>query len=458
MKLLIGFLLSAIALCQGGASSVDGLWQGTLNAGPLKLRVVLHLNGATGKFDSVDQGALGLPIETVSLKDRAVTMSMSKLNATFAGTLSADGNEIDGTFTQGVALPLVLRRIDTAPDMTRPQDPKKPYPYIEEEVVVDNAKAKVKLAGTITIPKGKGPFPAVVMITGSGPQDRDEALMGHRPFLVIADQLTRNGIAVLRVDDRGIGKSTGDFTSATTADFATDTLACVEFLKARGDIDHAHIGLIGHSEGGVIAPIAAAQSNDVAFIVMMAGTAVPGNEVLFEQQKLIGKSMGIPGSLMEDNRKFNEQLYAILAQDIDTPTAAKKVEDLYKARMASMNDEQRKAFQPMMESQMKQATTAWFRYFLKYDPGPTLRKVRCPVLAMNGELDLQVSPAQNLPALAKALEDGGNTDYEIVKLAKLNHLFQTATTGSPGEYAAISETVSPVALDLMTAWILRHTH
>jgi pimeloyl-ACP methyl ester carboxylesterase len=161
---------------------------------------------------------------------------------------------------------------------------------------------------------------------------------------------------------------------------------------------------------------------------------------------------------VEEGRKFNEQLYAIVSQDLDTRAAAKRIEELYKTRMSSMNEEQRKAFEPMMDQQMKQATTPWFRYFLRYDPGPTLRKLHCPVLAMNGELDLQVSPQQNLPVLAKALEDAGNADYEIVKLPRLNHLFQTATTGSPSEYAGISETISPAALDLMTSWILRHLH
>lgn len=445
-------------LAQFGAPTVDGLWQGTLNAGPTKLRLVLHLNGATGKIDSIDQGAKGLPIDAVALKDRTVNLSMKALRATYQGTLSPDGNEITGTFHQGADFPLIFRRIESEPDTSRPQDPRKPYPYTDEEVTVLNEKANVRLAGTITLPRGKGPFPAVVMITGSGPQDRDESLMGHRPFLVIADHLTRAGIAVLRVDDRGTGKSTGNFGAATTADFATDTVACLNFLKARSDIDPTHIGLIGHSEGGVIAPMVAAENSSVAFIVMLAGTAVPGSEVLFEQQRLLAKAMNIPAKMAEDGHKLNAELYETLKKDLDEAAVKKQVEALFRSRLAAMPEEQRTPTEAGMKAQMQQATSPWFRYFVKYDPAPALRKLHCPVLAMNGELDLQVSPSQNLPMIAKALEAGGNRDYEIVKLPLLNHLFQTAHTGAPNEYASITETFSPAALDVMTNWILRHAH
>jgi fermentation-respiration switch protein FrsA (DUF1100 family) len=456
MRLLAFFLFLQSAAAQFGVPTLDGLWQGTLQAGASQLRVVLHLNGSTGTFDSIDQGALGLPVDLVELKARAVTLGMKTVNGSYKGTLSPDGKEIAGTWRQGTELPLTFRRIDSVPELSRPQDPKKPYPYTEEEVVVPNEKAGIRLAGTLTLPKGAGPFPAVVMITGSGPQDRDESLMGHRPFLVIADQLTRNGIAVLRVDDRGTGKSTGTFGTATTADFAADTMACLRFLKARSDIDAKRMGLIGHSEGGIIAPMVAAENDDVAFIVMLAGTAVPGSEVLFEQQRLIARVMLIPGEMAEEGHQFNQKLYEILRKDTSDTDAKKEVEALFAATLAAMPIERRNVAGPGLESQKKQATSPWFRYFLKYDPGPALRKVHCPVLAMNGDLDLQVSANQNLPVIAKALEDGGNKDYEIVKFARLNHLFQTASTGAPSEYATISETISPAALDAMTVWIQRH--
>jgi uncharacterized protein len=456
MKLLSLILFAQSAVAQFGAPTLDGLWQGTLNAGAVPLRLVLHINGATGKLDSLDQGALGLPVDTVELRDHDVAISAKAIGGSYKGKLSADGKEITGTWKQGAELPLTFKRIDAVPELSRPQNPKPPYPYTEEEVVVPNEKAGIKLAGTLTLPKGPGPFPAVVMITGSGPQDRDEALMGHHPFLVIADHLTRNGIAVLRVDDRGTAKSTGTFGTATTADFATDTTACVQFLKSRKDIDGRHIGLAGHSEGGVIAPMVAAENSDIAFIVMMAGTAVPGSEVLFEQQRLIARAMMIPGEMAEQGREFNQKLYEILRKNTSDAVAKKEVDALFAATLAAMPEERRNAAAPGLEAQKKQATSAWFRYFVQYDPGPALRKVRCPVLALNGELDLQVSPNQNLPAIAKALEDGGNKDYEIVKFARLNHLFQTATTGAPGEYATIPETISPAVLDTITAWILRH--
>jgi uncharacterized protein len=451
MTLAALFLLFA----QFGAPGLDGLWEGALNLPGGRLRIVLHLAGAKGTFDSLDQGAMGLPVDLVELQGRSVKIGMKAVGASYSGILSADGKTIAGTFRQGVELPLEFHKVDAVTDLARPQLPKKPYPYREEEVVVPNEKANVRLAGTLTLPKGAGPFPAVVMITGSGPQDRDEALLGHRPFLVIADHLTRNGIAVLRVDDRGTGKSTGKFGTATTADFAADTAACVKTLKSMADIDSKHIGLIGHSEGGVIAPMVASESSDVAFIVMMAGTAVPGSEVLVEQQRMIARAMNIPPAMAEDGRQFNARLYDVLKKDTDDATAAKEVEALFRARLAAMPEEQRTAAQAGMESQMKQAVSPWFRYFVKYDPAPALRKVKVPVLALNGELDVQVSASQNLPMVAKALEEGGNRDYEIVKLAGLNHLFQTAKTGSPTEYGTISETVSPVALDVMTDWILR---
>ncbi|MDQ6665132.1 MAG: alpha/beta fold hydrolase [Acidobacteriota bacterium] len=457
MLTILVLLLAGAQVMTGQSQTAEGLWLGTLDAGAMKLRIAFHLSKSpagtlsgnlTGTFDSLDQGASGLPISSGSQKNGSVSLEMAKLHASYEGTLSADGMEMSGAFKQGGAtLPLNLRKTEKLPDTSRPQEPKKPYPYREEDVTYPNAKARVQLAGTLTLPPGNGPFPAVLLITGSGPQDRDEAMMGHRPFLVIADHLTRQGIAVLRVDDRGIGKSTGSFALATTADFADDADAGVQFLKARKEINPGRIGLIGHSEGAIIAPMIAARSHDVAFIVLMAGTAVPGDQVSLFQQRAINKSSGMPDAIVAQNEAIQNKLAAIVKQEDDLKVTDSRVRALLQ-----------ESGMPEAAIDMKTQTvlSPWLRFFWKYDPAPALRKTKQPVLAMNGALDTQVSPRQNLPLIVQALEDGGNGDYEIVTFPNLNHLFQTAKTGAVSEYSTISETIAPAALDVMTAWILRH--
>jgi hypothetical protein len=283
-----------------------------------------------------------------------------------------------------------------------------------------------------------------VLITGSGPQDRDETLLGHKPFLILSDYLTRHGIAVLRADDRGTAKSTGVFSKATTADFATDTEAGVAYLKTRPEIDPHKIGLIGHSEGGVIAPMVAARNKDVAYIVMMAGTGVPGGEVLAAQMEAIQLANGAKPEDAAKTAARQREIDKIIETEKDEATLDKEL----KEKMADMPDTQ-------AGMAITELTSPWFRYFLAYDPATALRKVTCPVLVLNGSLDKQVLPSQNLPAIRKALEQAGNKHFEIDELPGLNHLFQTAKTGSPMEYAQIEETMSPVALDKMATWIAK---
>jgi len=283
------------------------------------------------------------------------------------------------------------------------------------------------------------------LITGSGPQDRDESLLGHKPFLILSDYLTRHGIAVLRADDRGTAKSTGVFATATTADFATDTEAGIAYLKTRAEVDPHKIGLIGHSEGGVIAPMIAARNKDVAFIVMMAGTGVPGDQILVAQGEAIqvagGKS---PEQAAKDAAKEKEMLTLV-----ETEKDQAVLEKELKEKLAGDVPE------AQIGVQIKQITSPWFRYFLTYDPATALRKVTCPVLAINGEKDTQVPPKLNLPAIRKALEEAGNKHFEVDELPGLNHLFQTAKTGAPAEYSEIEETMSPVALEKISSWILK---
>jgi fermentation-respiration switch protein FrsA (DUF1100 family) len=433
-------------------SDIDGAWMGTLDTGAIKLRVVFHIvnteDGLTATMDSLDQGMKAFAMTSVSRDGTALKIDSKQLEGVFSGKIAADKSSIDGTWTQhGGAMPLVLKPVkDQAElELKRPQNPVKPYPYHDEDVSYENKAQNVTLAATLTIPQGKGPFPGVVLITGSGPQDRDEALLGHQPFLVLSDYLTRHGIAVLRADDRGVGKSTGVFAKGTTADFATDAEAGVAYLKTRPEIDPHKIGLIGHSEGGVIAPMVAARNKDVAFIVMMAGTGVPGDQILPAQGEAIEVANGKSPEEAAKNAANEKEMLTLVETEKDDAALQKEL----KEKMAGEVPE------AQIGLQISQITSVWFRYFLTYDPATALRKVTCPVLAINGSLDMQVLPSQNLPAIRKALAESGNQHVEIDELPGLNHLFQTAKTGSPAEYSQIEETISPVALDKMATWILK---
>jgi len=433
-------------------SDIDGAWLGTIDTGVFKLRVVFYIvntvDGLTATMDSPDQGAKGIPTSSVRRKDSSLKIEVKSISGAFEGTISNDLNTIDGGWTQlGRSTPLVLTRMKdgSVPELRRPQNPVKPYPYHEEDVSYESKAQGVTLAATLTIPPGKGPFPAVLLICGSGPHDRDESLLGHKPFLVLSDYLTRHGIAVLRADKRGTAKSTGDYKTATTADFATDAEAGVAYLKARPEVNPHKIGLIGHSEGGVIAPIVAAKDPDVAFIVMMAGSGVRGDEILVAQGALIEAAMGKSAEDVEKDSATQRKLLNLVETEKDEAVRDKKMREEMAGRIPDAQ----------IEATIQQLTSPWFRYFLSYDPAPTLRRVKCPVLAINGEKDLQVPPQQNLPAIRMALEEGGNKHFEIVELPGLNHLFQTAKTGAPSEYAGIEETMSPAAMKTIADWVLK---
>ena len=439
---------------------IPGIWEGTLKVGAIEIRLVFKVekkdDKLTSTMDSPDQGAKDLAVETTKFEGSIITFEMPKYKINYSGEMTADGKSIKGNLKQlGKDYPLDLKRVDKATVINRPQTPKKPFPYKEEEVVVENKKAKdVKLAGTLSLPEGKGPFPAVIMITGSGPQDRDETLFSHKPFAVISDHLTRKGIAVLRCDDRGVAKSTGKHSEATTADFATDIEACFEYLKTRPELDGKKIGLIGHSEGGLIAPMVAAENPDVGFIIMLAGPGVSGSEILLEQGSLIAKAAGQSEILRKWSRERNRKLYAAVKEKAD----AKELEKIVDESVKSLSEEERKAAESEVKAvkeAIKTLQTPWFRFFLGYDPRPALAKVKCPVLAVNGELDLQVPPKQNLPEIEKALQAGGNKDVTIREFPKLNHLFQKTATGSPSEYGKIEETFSVDVLNAMSEWILK---
>jgi alpha-L-fucosidase 2 len=439
--LLAIFLLFPVLLAQ--KPGPEGVWEGTLDAMGNKLRLGVTITKApdgtlSAKLDSPNQGAFGLPLQDVKLDGDKLTFTLKMVNGSFEGVINEPATEISGKWKQGLELPLVLKRVAAIEKAKRPQEPQPPFPYSIEDVTVPNTAAGLTLACTITIPKRGAPHPAVVLITGSGPQDRDEALMGHRPFFVLADHLTRRGIAVLRCDDRGTAKSTGKFAAATTQDFADDAAAEAEFLSQRKDIDPRRIGLLGHSEGGLIAPIVASRSQNVSFVVLLAGTAVPGEQVLYEQGRAIGKAAGGTDELLNTQTESQRKIFTILREEPSNAAAEKRL---------------REALPAGAEAQIRQVTTPWFRYFLTYDPAPALEKLTVPVLALFGENDLQVIASQNRPGMEAALQKSGNPDVTVVTIPKANHLFQISKTGSPAEYAQIEQTMAPVALDTMSTWI-----
>jgi len=435
-------------------SDIDGDWGGTLDTGMGKLRLALHItntdDGLTATMDSLDQNAKGMPVTTITRNGSSLKFEMKVIGGAYEGTIHPDVQSFAGTWTQlGKSWPLTFTKVkDTAElERKRPQNPMRPYPYKDLDVTYKNPKAGIELAATLTIPEGRGPFPAVLLMAGSGPHDRDETLMGHKPFLVLADYLTRKGIVVLRADKRGCGKSGGDYSQAVMEDFASDADAGVAYLKSRPEVDPKRIGLIGHSEGGLEAPMVAVKNPGVAFVVLMAGPGVKGSEILRAQQRLIEASIGKSSAEIEKDAVTQREIFAILGKDEDDSAREK---ELRAALAGTVPDAQ-------IGLQIKVLNSPWFRDFVKYDPAPTLSKLACPVLAINGEKDLQVPPGQNLPAIRKALETAGNKHFEVTELPGLNHLFQDANTGAIGEYAEIEETMSPVALEKISSWILKQS-
>jgi pimeloyl-ACP methyl ester carboxylesterase len=446
---------------------MDGIWVGILEVQGIKLRLIVRVTqdaaGAlSAKLDVPDQGASDLTIDSISLEGQMFRFESKGLGLSYEGTLSNDGLEISGTLKQGPGtFPVTFKKADKAPTMGRPQDPKPPYPYLDEDVSYKNNVDAVRITGTLTMPRTGGPFPAVLLITGSGSQDRNETTAGHRPFLVLADHLTRLGIAVLRVDDRGMGGSSAGSPNVTTENFVGDVLTGVEFLKSRKEINPRQIGLIGHSEGGMIAPMAAIRSKDIAFLVLMAGTGFAGDEEILVQNEMLLKAQGFDDDSLRLARELYAAIFEVLKGKDATATAEKKVRDIVAAKTAAMTATQKKNLEPLLkviDTQIPQIyLLEWFRFFLRYDARPTLRKVKIPVLAINGEKDMQVAAKPNLDAIAAALKQAGNKDFSVVLLPGLNHLFQTSKTGLPMEYGDIEETISPAALKTMSDWILKHT-
>lgn len=450
----------AIASCVF-AQGIVGDWYGALNIQGTTLPLVFHIT-KTGDIystlmDSPKQGAKGFATGITTVNGNNITIEAATAGISYTGRYLPDSDKISGVFKQRVnGAPLTFFRNEAAANpaaKVRPQDPKD-FPYKQEEVAFDNTKGGDRLAGTLTMPADGKASKIVVLITGSGPQDRNEALMGHRPFLVWSDWLTRHGIAVLRYDDRGIAKSTGNFGLATSADFAHDAEAAVNYILSRPDLKNLSIGLMGHSEGGLIAPMVASRNKAVKFIVLLAGPGVPTEQLMVKQTADL--MVGAPPNVVARYADRNKKLYDIVIQNPALPTVQLQ-QVILSALYQDMHDHPNEGADSAIVKSLAQAyaplLAPWMRYFLAVDPAVYLTKVKCPVLALDGTKDLQVNAEANLAGIKASLEKAGNKHFEVVTLDGLNHLFQKAGTGAVSEYSQIEETVDPVALDKVTTWI-----
>ena len=435
-----------------------GNWMGTLDVGAAQLRLRFVVTEDEGALSvavfSLDQGNTEIPNVSIAASGATITVRMPAAGASYEGTFSAEDGKITGTFTQaGADFPLVLERVsEEETDVSRPQDPVEPYPYLAEDVTYPNPDGGHTMAGTFTRPADGGPFPAVILISGSGPQNRDGAALGHSPFLVLADHLTRRGIAVLRYDDRGVGGSTGDFGTATSQDFATDALAAVAYLKGRDDVDPGRIGLAGHSEGGVIAPMVAVESPDVSYIVLMAAPGVRGETLAYAQTELIARAGGVSEETIAEIQETSRAVFEVLKSESDLERAGEAIAAVFQASGTEVRGQDGITVEQLMTSL---ASDAWLRFFLAYEPAEMIEQVTVPVLAIHGEKDLQVPHEENLREIEAALQRGGNTRYEIHSFPDLNHLFQNSETGAPSEYQAIEETWSVEVMEVIADWILK---
>ena len=445
-KIDIVILLTFIAV-QTSFAQVEGYWKGKLSFGVTELEMGFDIQvteqGYSATLDVPAQGAFDLPVDEAVFQDNRLQLTMSALGATYSGILK-DG-VIEGEFTQqGMTFPLDLTKGEKETQQARPQDPKLPFNYRIEEVSFTNEKEGNILTGTLTIPEGDGPFPAMVLVSGSGQQNRDEELMNHRPFWVIADYCARHGIAVLRYDDRGIGGSTGEVENATSLDFSYDAEAAFDFLRGQKLIDASKVGILGHSEGGIINFMVAARRPEVAFLVSLAGPAVKGTEVLKAQGEAINRASGMTEEMIAFSIAASGQMYDIIEASNDREEADSLLRQLVKGWGYG---------EELTEQTVGQLASPWMYYFLKYDPTEAILNTNCPALLLNGSKDLQVVVSQNLPAYEKLITEKGKTNLTLREMPNLNHLLQHCETGSPNEYFTIDETISPEVLEMIVGFV-----
>jgi uncharacterized protein len=449
--LLSAFGITTSALAQGLA----GDWVGQLN-GSFKVRIHFERAGAGLSGTLINPSGNETVLDQITSDGARLHFAVNKLNLSYDGVWSDEEKVWKGNLTFQQVYPLVLKRA-TAEDMApavhkRPQEDAihaGPAPYVQREVHFDNLAAHNQLAGTLSLPSGEGRFPAVVLVSGTGHNTRDEDVWGHKVFLVLADALNRKGFAVLRYDKRGVGGSSGDYDAATTADFASDAEAAVAWMKTQPRIDARRIGVLGHSEGGIIAPAVAAADKSVAFVVMIAGPCIRGDRLFVLQSAMTAKAYGAPDNYIARRKVFDQQLYNAILSAPSESAALDRAKELVAQGVADKLVDANEA-----ESLLKDDTRPWERYFLAYDPAPTLARLTVPVLVLNGSLDVQVPAKENLAAAREALRN--NSNAAVIELPGMNHLLQDAKTGAPSEYNDIEETMSPAALKLITVWLSRN--
>ena len=446
MKKHIFVILFVLAALQSKAQ-IEGYWKGQLDLGAQKLEMAFDIksaeNGYSATLDVPAQGASDIPVDETVFQDNRLLLTLTAMGATYSGALNE--GRIEGDFTQhGMTFPLNLEKGAKESLQVRPQDPQPPFNYRIEEVTFANPKEGNTLTGTLTTPEGEGPFPAMVLVSGSGQQNRDEELMNHRPFWVIADYCARNGVAVLRYDDRGMGGSTGEVENATSLDFSYDAEAAFDFLRKQEHIDASRVGILGHSEGGVINFMVSARRPEVAFLVSLAGPSVNGIEVLKAQGEAIYRAQGLPEEAIAFTSATNNQLYGIIEKSESREEADSLLRRLVKGW--GYNEE-------LTEQTVSQLTMPWMYYFMKYEPAEAIVKTNCPALLLNGSKDLQVIASQNLPGYERIIAEHGKTNLTLRELPDLNHLFQHCETGSPNEYFEIEETISPEVLEMIVEFV-----
>jgi uncharacterized protein len=442
----------------GAVSPAEGTWQGAIEVGNMRMRLQLHVarvdkGQLVASIDSLDQGIRGIPASKVSESAGQLRFEISMFRAEYRGALNAAKSAIQGVWTQNdTEEPLDFERSDRVLDLRRPQNPTKPYPYREEEVSITAEDGKATLAGTLTVPAGGGPFPAAVLIGGSGPNDRDEAIAGHRPFWVLADFLTRKGMMVLRYDKRGCGRSAGVYEQAALRDFVQDAQAALSYLKSRKEVDPQRLGLIGHSEGGMLGAQLAVRSTDVKWLVLLAAPATTGERTLLRQSELVARTGGLAEEQIARSQEFDRLAYAAVREVKESAPLETRLQALVeKSGLGASMPPQ------ALEAQLRLMTSPWFREFLDYDPEPVLERVVCPVLALNGDRDLQVDADENVPLFRRAYEKSGNRDFTVMEIEGVNHLFQKAQSGSPALYGAIEETIAPQVLKAVESWLVKHS-
>mgnify|MGYP000657497751 FL=1 len=460
MRLFIAIIFFiTVTITSVFSQDVSGTWNGIAKRGTKEITFVFNITQDNNTYSTTMSvptfRVSGIkPTKTTFVNEKLI-INGSNVGMYYEGIYNKEAKQFEGTYKEGgIEMALHLKKgAIKIEDSKRPQEPVKPYPYYEEEVVFNNKEAKVSLAGTLTLPNKNGKFPVVILISGSGPQDRDESFMGHKPFLVLSDHLTKQGIGVLRFDDRGHGKSTGDFGNATTEDFSKDVLSAITYLKTRKDIDAKKIGLIGHSEGGIIAPLAANNSKDVAFMVLLASTGISGTELSVMQSKTLRQ---FPVKDEVAYEKNTRKAIAIVTSNKSTSEIKKELTTHYnnfiRPILTSLNVPE-KNINAFIKNQLKTSLKPWSRYFLQYNPADEIEKLKIPVLSLNGSKDTQVNAKINQEGIRKALIKGGNKAYKIVELENLNHFFQECETGRMNEYRKIEQTISPKVLELVSSWV-----